>query len=188
MAKHRPNICLIIALIAACWSQQLGAFEPLPFGVISGPKAAFQIKAPNGWVLDNHSGQRNKMPYVMYPVGSSWRDGKVTMCAALANPEYRDYGQFAEDLRLDYKRQGAGYWFKRVKSGNTSKGYPYFVDEYKGRSDPEIHRTAYIQLPNAVAFIQLAASDEQLYRRHAPALDITLESVEYAPRFIGRHQ
>ena len=188
MAKRRATIWLIIALIPACWSQQLCASEPLPFGVISGPKAAFQIKAPKGWVLDNHSGKRINMPYVMYPVGSSWRHGKVTMCAALANPEYRDYRQFAEDLRIDYKKQTAGYCFKRVKSGNTSKGYPYFIDEYKGHSDPEIHRTVYIQLPNAVAFIQLATSDEQLYRRHVRALDITLESIELTPRFIGRHQ
>jgi hypothetical protein len=36
-------------------------------GIVYGPKAAFNIAAPEGWVLDNESGKEQGMRCVMYP-------------------------------------------------------------------------------------------------------------------------
>ena len=36
-------------------------------GIVYGPKAAFNISAPEGWVLDNESGRDQGMPCVLYP-------------------------------------------------------------------------------------------------------------------------
>src|SRR5437016_14231843 len=39
-------------------------------GIVYGPKAAFNIAAPNGWVLDNDPGVNHGQPCVLYPQGS----------------------------------------------------------------------------------------------------------------------
>ena len=41
-----------------------------PGGIVYGPKAAFNIAAPEGWVLDNESGVEQGLPCVLYPKGT----------------------------------------------------------------------------------------------------------------------
>src|SRR5689334_7677629 len=40
--------------------------------IVYGPKAAFNITAPEGWVLDNQSGKSQGLPCVLYRKGQSW--------------------------------------------------------------------------------------------------------------------
>ena len=51
-----------------------------PGGIVYGPKAAFNISAPEGWVLDNESGVDQGLPCVLYPKGSTWADANAVMC------------------------------------------------------------------------------------------------------------
>ena len=55
------------------------AQETYPGGIVYGPKAAFKIDAPAGWVLDNSAGAEQGLPCVLYPKGSTWSDAKAIM-------------------------------------------------------------------------------------------------------------
>jgi hypothetical protein len=48
-------------------------------GIVYGAKAAFDIAAPDGWVLDNESGQQQGFPCVLYPKANRGRTG-VRLC------------------------------------------------------------------------------------------------------------
>ena len=70
------------------------AQETYPGGIVYGPKAAFKIDAPAGWVLDNSAGAEQKLPCVLYPKGSTWSDAKAIMYAKIASTDYEDVGKF----------------------------------------------------------------------------------------------
>jgi hypothetical protein len=165
------------------------AAETFPAGLLYGPKAAFTIAAPKGWVLDNQSGQAQGLPCVLYPVGSHWTDAKVLMYAKIASPTYPKAEEFASWAIGEFQKEGGGFHHKRIKDGKTREGYAYFINEYrreKGYS--RIERVAYVQLPEAVAYIVFSAEGEELYRKHSSALGETVQSLTYMPRFIGHHE
>ena len=182
--RHRILIALIAihAIVAH-------AAETFPAGLLYGPKAAYKIDAPKGWVLDNQSGQAQGLPCVLYPAGSHWGDAKVSMYAKIASPEYPKAEEFARWAIGQFQKEGGGFRFKRVKDGKTSEGYPYFINEYRRQTGySRIERAAYVQLPHAVAYIIFSAEAEQLYRKYSSALTETVQSLIYVPRFIGYHE
>jgi hypothetical protein len=81
-----------LALLVACGG--LFAQETFPGGIVYGPKAAFKIDAPAGWVLDNSAGAEQGLPCVLYPKGSTWSDANVIMYAKIAGTDYEDVGKF----------------------------------------------------------------------------------------------
>lgn len=70
------------------------AQDTFPGGIVYGPKAAFNIKAPPGWVLDNRAGAEQGLPCVLYPKGSTWSDANTIMYAKIAGTDYEDVGKF----------------------------------------------------------------------------------------------
>src|ERR1051325_6957601 len=64
------------------------ADETFAGGIVYGPKAAFNIKAPAGWVLDNNAGAGQGLPCVLYPRGSAWADASTIMYAKIAGTDY----------------------------------------------------------------------------------------------------
>jgi len=65
-----------------------------PGGIVYGPRAAFKIDAPPGWVLDNSAGVEQGLPCVLYPKGSTWADANTIMYAKIAGTDYEDVGKF----------------------------------------------------------------------------------------------
>src|SRR5688572_8354244 len=66
------------------------ANETFPAGIVYGPKAAFNIRAPEGWVLDNRAGVSQGLPCVLYPKGSTWADADAVMYAKIASTDTTD--------------------------------------------------------------------------------------------------
>jgi len=60
---------VLIAVLLICDSAI--AQEPYRGGIVYGPKAAFNISAPEGWILDNQAGVEQGLPCVLYPKGES---------------------------------------------------------------------------------------------------------------------
>src|SRR5207244_11082400 len=81
--KTKMCICGFLALAISSICTLLGE-ETSPAGIVHGPKAGFNITAPEGWVLDNEAGKSQGMPCVLYPKGSSWSDAKTVMYANIA--------------------------------------------------------------------------------------------------------
>jgi len=73
-------------------------------GIVYGPKAAFDIRAPEGWVLDNESGKNQGLPCVLYPKGSSWADAKTIMYAKIAGTKFEDVNAFVATAIKDMEK------------------------------------------------------------------------------------
>ena len=139
-------------------------------GIVYGPKAAFNISAPQGWVLDNEAGAEQGLPCVLYPKGSSWSD---------ASTHYEDVDQFVARAIKEMKDRH-GLPKEKIESGKTRDGRSYFINEYPATKNySQWERVAYIQLPHAVAYIVLSSRDEPSYRKDAPALTEVLKTFGY---------
>ena len=91
--KTKMCICGFLALAISPICTLLGE-ETSPGGIVYGPKAGFNITAPEGWVLDNEAGKGQDLPCVLYPKGSSWADAKTVMYAKVASPQWEGVNAF----------------------------------------------------------------------------------------------
>ena len=173
------------ALLVACGGAI--AQKQYPGGTVYGPKAAFTISAPEGWVLDNESGANQGLPCVLYPKGSTWADANTIMYAKIAGTDYEDVGKFVA-MAIKQMEKVHGKPKEKVDTGKTGDGQPYFINEYPAtKSYSQWERVAYIQLPKAVAYIVLSSRDEASYRKYVPVLREVLKTFVYLqPKIEGK--
>jgi hypothetical protein len=170
------SIFLVVALVV-CGG--VFAQETYPGGIVYGPKAAFKIDAPPGWVLDNSVGVEQGLPCVLYPKGSTWADANAIMYAKIAGTQYEDVEKFV-GTAIQQMEKVHGKPKEKVGIGKTGDGQPYFINEYPAtKSYSQWERVAYIQLPKAVAYVVFSARDEASYRKKFPALNEVLKSFAY---------
>jgi hypothetical protein len=154
--------------------------DQVPFAIVYGPKAAFNIVAPDGWVIDNTAGQENGLPCVLYRKGDTWENAEPLMYAKIASTTIEDAESFAKKAIEEMKKERGDYETKRIESGKTKDGRAYFVNEYSPSENySRRERVAYIQLPKTVAYVVYSADDEAGFRRHQPALREVLKSFTY---------
>lgn len=168
-------VCILFLLICA---RSFGQ-ENYRGGIVYGPKAAFNISAPEGWVLDNESGANQGMPCVLYPKGSSWSNAKTVMYAKIASTQFEDVNAFVA-MAIKEMKDRHGPPKERIKSGKTRDGRSYFINEYPATKNySQWERVAYIQLPRAVAYIVLSSRDEASYLKDSGALQEVLKTFMY---------
>src|SRR5437773_1772810 len=170
----------VLWLFAICAFSGVGvAQEQYRGGIVYGPKAAFNISAPEGWVLDNESGADQGMPCVLYPKGSSWSDARTIMYAKIASTQFEDVNAFVA-MAIKEMQERHGKPKEKIASGKTRDGHDYFINEYPAtKSYSQWERVAYVQLPRAVAYIVLSSRDESSYRKDSPALQEVLKTFVY---------
>jgi hypothetical protein len=150
-----------------------------PGGIVYGPKAAFNISAPEGWVLDNESGANQGLPCVLYPKDESWADARTVMYAKIAGTKFEDVHAFVA-FAIKEMEKTHGKPKENIASGKTADGRDYFINEYPATKNySQWERVAYVQLPKAVAYIVLSSRDEASYRKDAPALQQALKTFGY---------
>jgi hypothetical protein len=172
------RIALLVSVVLSCCALT-SAKDTYPGGIVYGPKAAFKISAPEGWVLDNSAGVAQGLPCVLYPKGSSWAGAKTIMYARIASTQYTDAETFVATAIKEMEKVH-GLPKQKIESGKTGDGQAYFVNEYAPtKSYSQYERVAYVQLPRAVAYIVLSARDATSYRKHAGALKEVLKSFAY---------
>src|SRR5215212_8811361 len=91
MIKSAWVLCVALLFVRA----EISAQEKYRGGIVYGPKGAFTISAPEGWVLDNESGVQQGLPCVLYPKGESWAEARTVMYAKIASTQYEDAQKFA---------------------------------------------------------------------------------------------
>jgi hypothetical protein len=150
-----------------------------PGGIVYGPKAAFTISAPAGWVLDNSSGVKQDLPCVLYRKDSSWSDAKTIMYAKIASTQFEDVNAFVS-VAIKEMEKVHGKPKEKIASGKTHDGHDYFINEYPAtKTYSQWERVAYVQLPKAVAYIVLSSRDEASYRKDSGALQEVLKTFMY---------
>jgi hypothetical protein len=179
---------LLLGCIALLLCSSVLAQENYRGGIVYGPKAAFNISAPEGWVLDNEAGAGQGLPCVLYPKGSTWADAKTIMYAKIASTQYEDVDKFVA-IAIKEMKDRHGLPKQKIESGKTGDGKPYFINEYPATKNySQWERVAYIQLPHAVAYVVLSSRDESSYRKDSPALREALKSFAYLEPKSDREQ
>src|SRR5438874_11291229 len=107
-------VCMALLLVGARSSGQ----EKYRGGIVYGPKAAFNISAPEGWVLDNEAGAEQGLPCVLYPKGSSWSDAKTVIYAKIASTQYEDVDKFVA-IAIKEMKDRHGLPKEKIESGKT---------------------------------------------------------------------
>jgi tetratricopeptide (TPR) repeat protein len=167
---------LALAISSIC---TLLAEETSPGGIVYGPKAGFNISAPEGWVADNESGKGQGMPCVLYPKASSWRDAKTVMYAEVASPQWEGVNAFVE-WAIEGMKEKHGIPKEKIASGKTKDGHDYFINEYPATKNySQWERVGYVQLPQAVAYIVLSSRDHASYQKDSGALEKVLKTMVY---------
>ena len=167
LAVAIPSICTLLGE------------ETSPGGIVYGPKAGFNITAPEGWVVDNESGKEQGMPCVLYPKGSSWSDAKTVMYANMAGAEFEGVNAFVE-MAIKEMKAKHGTPKEKIASGKTKDGHDYFINEYPATKNySQWERVGYVQLPQGVAFIVLSSRDQASYRKDSGALEKVLKTLVY---------
>src|SRR2546425_10291336 len=173
--KMYPIALLVVIAFSPCMLGQ----EGYRGGIVHGPKAAFNISAPEGWVLDNESGKGQDLPCVLYPKGSSWSDAKTVMYAKIASPQWEGVNAFVA-WAIKGMEKTHGKPKEKIASGKTKDGHDYFVNEYPAtKTYSQWERVGYVQLPRAVAYIVLSSRDEASYRKDSSALQEVLKTFVY---------
>ena len=172
--KTAGTTCLALLLLAV----GLRAQEQYPGGIVYGPKAAFKIDAPEGWVYDPKSGKSAGAP-VLYPKGESWAGAKTVMYGKIAGTDFEDANLFVASA-IEAMEKVHGKPKEKIEQGKTGDGHDYFINEYPAtKTYSQWERVAYIQLPKAVAYIVLSSRDQASYLKDAPALTEVLQSFRY---------
>src|SRR5262249_19715186 len=175
MMKRPSFICIALMLFCASVSAQ----EKYKAGIVYGPKAAFNISAPEGWVVDNEAGKEEDMPCVLYPKCSSRSDAKTVMYANMAGPEFEGVQAFVE-MAIAEMKEKHGIPKQKIASGKTKDGHDYFINEYPATKNySQWERVGYVQLPQGVAYIVLTSRDKASYQKDSSALEKVLKTLVY---------
>ncbi|PYK10105.1 MAG: hypothetical protein DME61_04375 [Verrucomicrobia bacterium] len=125
MIKSAGAVCLALLFLTA----RAPAQEKYRGGIVYGPKAAFNISAPEGWVLDNQAGVEQGLPCVLYPKSESWADARTVMYAKIASTQFEDVNAFVAMAIKDMEKT-RGKPKEKIASGKTKDGHDYFINEY----------------------------------------------------------
>jgi hypothetical protein len=167
----------LVGFLAFCVGTTIGFAELSRFGIVYGPKGAFSIEAPKGWVIDNSSGAEQGLPCVLFRKGETWQTAEPLMYAKIAGTDATDYEAFAKRAIEEMTKQRGDASPKRIATGKTAGGQSYFVNDYSPTEKYErCERVAYIQMPNAVAYVVFSAENSAGLRKHAGALTELIES------------
>ena len=119
---------LFIYLVFLLFCSPISAQEKYRGGIVYGPKAAFNISAPEGWVLDNPAGVQQGFPCVLYPKGESWADAQTIMYAEIAGPQFEDVNAFVA-MAIKEMEKKHGKPKEKIASGKTRDGRDYFIND-----------------------------------------------------------
>ena len=170
----RKDRLVLLLLLVALFAARAGL---TPFGIVYGPKGAFNIKAPDGWVIDNESGTEQGLPCVLFRKGETWETAEPLMYAKIASTEVTDAEAFAKKAIAEMQKERGEFPVKRTASGKTAGGEPYFVNEYAPTEEyTRAERVAYIQMAKAVAYVVFSAETKATLEKHGRALIQVLES------------
>src|SRR5947199_5433167 len=179
MSKMKTKISILALLAVSALSPSLLGQETPRGGIVNGPKAGFNITAPEGWVLDTESGKHQDLPCVLYPKSSSWADAKTIMYAKVASPQWEGVNAFVE-WAIEGMKEKHGTPKQKIASGKTKDGHDYFINEYPAtKTYSQWERVGYIQLPQGVGYIVLSSRDQASYQKDSGALEKVLKTLSY---------
>lgn len=141
---------------------------------------AYTTQAPDGWVLDNKSEERNGICLVGYPKGGSWENSE-TVVYVNATPKGKKKGSrnLAEMVAFDIEQHKARNPKITIKEGEKflhsgrKIASKYF---FNGEGQGGFEAVAYIDEPKAGVFIVMNSRTEAGFNKSLPALRAFVEN------------
>jgi hypothetical protein len=180
------NRLKFIALIAFISITGYGQTQNIKFagGIVYGPKAAFQIFAANGWILDNQAGKNMNLPCVLYLKDYHWNDSPVVMYALIAGTTYETIESFLDFAIKSFKDEDTTFTYKRIKEYKLNNKFEVIVNDYIQKNNSQFDRVAYIQVEKAVCFIVFSTGEKEFFTKYSDDIYSVVASFEYKPEYI----
>lgn len=154
-------------------------------GIVYGPKAAFQIFAPEKWILDNQAGLSMRLPCVLYLKGFNWSDSPAIMYAKIASTNFEEIQPFIDFAIKEFKSRDTSFTYQRIKNYVTKENFKVIVNDYSENNHSQLDRVAYIQVDKAVCFIVFSTSTKENFDKYADDIYAVIETFTYKPEYIN---
>jgi hypothetical protein len=176
----RPSwpLALVITLVTVATAN---GQTPEGGGIVYGANHAFAIQAPDGWVLDNRSGQPQALQVVFYPVGSNWHDARAVMYANTASKDIAGQETREQLIAFDISQFRAKSATLRVTDMPLVAGTraDVVVKRFEGDENQNFEAVAYIDEKSIVAMLILTARTESEFAKAYPAFIKLVQSYSF---------
>ena len=177
-------ILLILLFLAA--GSLLAAKPPLVpqeggAGIIYAEGLVFSLTAPEGWVLDNHSGAGQGLPAVLYPQGASWKEAPAVMYPtsdrkpASAHPLQDVIAETVEQ----YRAASPGLRIESLAPAPTGDARTAEVRKLSGETQGNVEAIAFVEEADRVVLLILSARSETGFAAALPAFRQLVGSYNY---------
>ena len=181
--KNRISLTLVFLILTLIgFSQQSSKYAG---GIVYGPKAAFQIFAPENWILDNQAGMNMGLPCVLYLKSYHWSDSPVIMYAKIASTNFEANQLFIDFAIKEFQNRDTTFTYTKVKNFETKDKFDVIVNDYSQNSHSQLDRVAYIQVKNAVCYIVFSTAKKEDFEKYADDIYKVIDTFEYKPEYIN---
>jgi hypothetical protein len=148
--------------------------KELNAAIIHGPNIVFTIAAPEGWTLDTRSGEKDGLPAVLYPNGSSWEKSPVVMYInnvpkhTQPSPNLED---FIKDEIESFKKKHPKILIRDGKPLHVGGGRLAVVKEFSGDKWGNYEAVAYISEDKTFTSFTLSAKKKDDYVNSFPSFE-----------------
>jgi hypothetical protein len=151
------------------------------YSEVQGKGYAFEIKAPQSWVLDNDAAKAQGLNLVLYPTGNTWQDSRAVIYFRVRTigPAIQNVADQVNDTLRNLKESGSpNVKARNVRTLTTQDASKAQIYYYSGDQFGNIEATAYIQGTGSIHFITLSARDEDAFKQAVSAFDSVVASYE----------
>jgi len=175
---------LVFCLLAAACL--LAAKPPVPpqegeAGIIYTADLVFSLTAPEGWVLDNHSGAQQGLPAVLYPRGASWKEAPAVMYPTSDRKPVS--GHPLQDVIAEtveqYRAASPGLKIESLDLAPTVDARTAEVRKLSGEAQGNVEAVAFVEEADRVVLLILSARSEKDFAAALPAFRQLVGSYSY---------
>ena len=154
------NSALLLALAPATVSAQVPKPSPEEpqSGLLYGPKYAYFLTAPKGWVIDNQAWASDGIHAVFYPEGSSPSGKRVAYTRFFGSHPKGSLGRADADL-AQFLSSNPSAIITKHPDMQTRSGLKATIRSTSGDTLGNAEWLAYIEAPTGIIFIALVTKD-----------------------------
>ena len=167
---------------AGLYAQPTLAQQPGAGGIIYGPRHAFMVTAPPGWVLDTQAGKADGLVVVFYRTGESWQNGDAVMYVNTVVPDsgrQANPSQVMRDDSVRFSRDVPGIGVARLAPMRTKDGRVANVRRFTGDPRGSFEMVAYVAEKSVTPILVLSARSRTGFEAAQPAFRQLVSSYSF---------
>jgi hypothetical protein len=168
------QVLIVIVFILLCLNGLAAEKKELNAAIIHGPNIVFTIAAPGGWTLDTKSGEKDALPAVLYPKGSSWEKSPVVMYINNVPKDTQpspNLDDFIKDEIESFKKKHPKILIRDGKPLRVRGGRLAVVKEFSGDKWGNYEAVAYISEDKTFTSLTLSAKTKDDYINSFPSFE-----------------